>query len=80
MFVRSIDDLSDAAVEQILTRADQLLRKRAKPEWRGVVVGLVFLEASLRTRTGFAAAAARLGASTVEIFEPRHSLVSMPES
>ena len=43
-------------------------------------VGLVFFEASLRTRVGFCAAATRLGAGTVEVYEPRASAVSMPES
>lgn len=43
-------------------------------------VGLVFFEPSLRTRVGFAAAASRLGLSTVEVYEPRAGAASMPES
>jgi aspartate carbamoyltransferase catalytic subunit len=44
------------------------------------VVGLAFLETSLRTRVGFAAAAARLGATSVEVLDVRQSTTSMPES
>lgn len=44
------------------------------------VLGLAFYADSLRTRAGFAAAAARLGARTVAVFERRHDAMSEPES
>jgi aspartate carbamoyltransferase catalytic subunit len=80
MFVRSVGDLTDAAVDSILTRAEDHRARRVSVDHTGTVVGLVFLETSLRTRVGFAAAAARLGAATVEVLDQRHSPVSMPES
>lgn len=43
-------------------------------------MGLLFLEASLRTRVGFAAAAARLGGQSIDIAERRGSAVAMPEA
>ncbi len=43
-------------------------------------MGLLFLEASLRTRVGFAAAAARLGGQSIEIADRRASEVAMPEA
>ena len=42
-------------------------------------MGLLFLEASLRTRVGFAAAAARLGGQSIDIAERRGNAVAMPE-
>jgi len=47
---------------------------------RPPLVGLLFLETSLRTRVGFAAAAARLGGQSIEIAERRASEVAMPEA
>jgi aspartate carbamoyltransferase catalytic subunit len=78
----SVDDLTDEAIERILSRADEL-RGGSSPtamSGRAVVVGLVFLEASLRTRVGFSAAAARLGWYSLDILEQRSSATSMPES
>ena len=43
-------------------------------------VGLLFYETSLRTRVGFTVASHRLGLNTVEVYEPRHSEISLPES
>jgi aspartate carbamoyltransferase catalytic subunit len=43
-------------------------------------VGLLFLETSLRTRVGFAAAAARLGGQSIDIAERRGNAVAMPEA
>jgi aspartate carbamoyltransferase catalytic subunit len=47
---------------------------------RAPLVGLLFLEVSLRTRVGFAAAAARLGGQAIEVNERRASAMAMPES
>jgi aspartate carbamoyltransferase catalytic subunit len=56
------------------------LRAGAAPELdRPPLVGLLFLETSLRTRVGFAAAAARLGGQSIDIAERRASAVAMPE-
>jgi aspartate carbamoyltransferase catalytic subunit len=46
---------------------------------RPPVVGLLFLESSLRTRSGFAAAAARLSGQSIDILERRPSAVAVPE-
>lgn len=72
-------DLTDAELDEVLARA-AALADGALPERRHGVVGLVFLEASLRTRAGFAAAAQRLGLDVVEVAERRESALSMPES
>jgi len=42
-------------------------------------VGLLFLEGSLRTRVGFAAAAARLGGQFIDVAERRANAAAMPE-
>ena len=84
--LRSIDDLSDQSVGWILERAAS--RRAAAGEGRVAerlldrppLVGLLFLDTSLRTRVGFTAAAARLGGSVAEVLETRYSEVSMPES
>lgn len=79
--VLSIDDLSDAEIRQILERAAELQAGAAGGgEGRSRVVGLLFGETSLRTRVGFAAAAAHLGWHTIDIHERRHSPSSMIES
>jgi aspartate carbamoyltransferase catalytic subunit len=79
--IRSIDDLDDATVDTLLTRARQLQEGcpgRTLPD--GTLIGLLFLDTSLRTRVGFTAAAARLGAAAVTVDAPRSSPRSMPES
>ncbi|MCV7126966.1 hypothetical protein H7I42_05805 [Mycolicibacterium vanbaalenii PYR-1] len=79
--MRTVDALTDTDVDWILSRAEfHRVRPFGLNESRRVVIGLVFLETSLRTRIGFASAAARLGFSAVEVTEARHSAVSMPES
>lgn len=83
--LRSIDDLTDDDVRRVLERAaaherGDPGRHPALPAGRGVVVGLLFLETSLRTRVGFTAAAARLGGSAVGVVLQRASEISMPES
>jgi aspartate carbamoyltransferase catalytic subunit len=76
-----IGDLSDGDLDSILARAGELHSAGGvEPAARRRLVGLVFLEPSLRTRVGFAAAAGRLGWPTVEIQERRHSPTSMMES
>ena len=81
MFVRTVDALTDSDVDWILGRAaSHRSRPFAASGSPRAVIGLVFLETSLRTRIGFASAAARLGHATVEVTEPRHSDISMPES
>lgn len=68
----AISDLSDEEILWILDRA-RALAEGARPDSSiaRAVVGLVFLEPSLRTRVGFAIAAARLGWSAVEVTESR---------
>lgn len=77
----TVSDLSDADLDGILQRAGELCRGGAAhtPRQRRLVA-LLFLEPSLRTRIGFAAAAARLGWQSVEVIERRHSPTSMLES
>lgn len=76
-----IGDLVDDEIDDLLSRAHALQHGSAPVErCRDRVVGLLFLETSLRTRVGFAAAASRLGASFVEVFGQRSSATSMPES
>lgn len=83
--LRSIDDLTDEDVRSVLERAAAHERGDAdsgpaQSIGRGLVVGLLFLEASLRTRVGFTAAAARLGGTAVGVVVQRTSEISMPES
>lgn len=77
----SIDDLDDGAVRSVLDRAASFAGDRPVPMTTGPrVVGLVFLESSLRTRVGFAAAALRLGWHAIDVMDQRSSPTSMPES
>ena len=62
-----VADLTDAELDQILT-GPELGRRLAS----GTVVGLLFLESSLRTRFGFGVAAERLGASALSVGELRY--------
>ena len=62
-------------------RADELRKgEHVRCAAPGRLVGLIFLEPSLRTRVGFSAAAARLGWQTVEVMERRHGEISWKES
>lgn len=81
MILRGIDDLDDEAVDSLLARADQiqLTHEFAQPVRNERVVGLAFLEASLRTRVGFSVAAARLGWHSVEVNAARVGPTSQPE-
>lgn len=63
----AIEDLTDEAIDRILSRA--AAAKMATQ--RGKVVALLFLQSSLRTKAGYAIAAARLGASAIVAEDPR---------
>jgi aspartate carbamoyltransferase catalytic subunit len=62
-----IADLSDADIARVLDGPDP--EKLLPPT---TIVGLLFLEASLRTRYGFASAAVRLGANPLSVTELRY--------
>lgn len=78
----SLRDLNVEDVTQILDRASTFAAAgggavRSRP----TVVGLLFFQPSTRTRIGFAAAAARLGGTTVELNQPKYQPgMSGPES
>jgi aspartate carbamoyltransferase catalytic subunit len=72
-------DLDRASIDAVLALADDLRQGGRPPDHGGALVGLLFLEPSLRTRTGFAAAAARLGARSIEVLELRDGPRSSPE-
>lgn len=78
---RSIDDFDEVEVDRILNRANGFRTRESLPTPPRVppTVGLAFLEASLRTRVGFAVAAARLGWGSVEVDAPRSGPTSQPE-
>ncbi len=77
----TISDLSDEDLDGILQRAGELRRGEAhRAPRQSRLVALLFFEPSLRTRIGFAAAAARLGWQSIEVTERRHSPTSMLES
>ena len=78
---RSIDDFSDDDISWILRRSS-LHRGSAAASLLNdpPVVGLLFLETSLRTRIGFAAAAAKIGGQSLDVVEQRHSAIATPES
>lgn len=79
--IRSVDDLTDDQVRWILSRAAAHHNGSVAPlSPRGPIVGLLFLETSLRTRVGFSAAAFRLGGTALGVFVQRSSDISMPES
>lgn len=79
--VLSVDDWTDADVAHLLERAQHWRTGAlARPRLSAAVIALIFLEASLRTRTGFSAAAQRLHCSVVEVNVARSSATSMPES
>ena len=79
--ILKIADLSMAEVDGILARAGELRRGTAtSPPRVQRVIGLIFLEESLRTRVGFNVAAARLGWSPVEVIERRDGPTTSPES
>lgn len=75
----SIDDLDEHAVGSVLERARRST-EGLRPSDRPRVVGLLFLETSLRTRVGFSAAAHRLGWGPIDVTERRSSEASTIES
>jgi aspartate carbamoyltransferase catalytic subunit len=78
--VAGVGQLRDEVVDGLLGRAASLRDGAAPASYAGSVVSLLFLDTSLRTRVGFAAAAARLRATPVEVLRTRGNAVSMPES
>jgi len=79
--ILTVDDLSDGDVDAILGTARELRARRADdPSGRRRLLSLIFLEPSLRTRVGFAAAALRLGWQTIDVTARRQSPTSMMES
>jgi aspartate carbamoyltransferase catalytic subunit len=77
--VVGVDDLGTEEIRHILSRAAGLRAGAAVRLSRPPLVGLLFLETSLRTRVGFAAAAARLGGQSIDVAERRGNAVAMPE-
>lgn len=75
-----IDDLNDGEIDSILNRAASLAGGAAPRDLGRRTAGLVFLDTSLRTRVGFAAAAWRLGMVPLEVLDRRANASSMPES
>ena len=75
-----VASLKSAEISALLARAGELT-EGAAPAGGARQLGLAFFEPSLRTRTGFAAAANRLGwPAPIEVLERRSSEISMPES
>ena len=74
-----VDDLGTEEIRHILLRATGLRAGAASELARPPLVGLLFLETSLRTRVGFAAAAARLGGQPIDIAERRGNAAAPPE-
>lgn len=75
-----VDDLTDREADAILRRAAELLdgAPAATPTRR--VLATAFFEESLRTRVGFATAAARLGWAAVPVDARREGALSSAES
>jgi len=81
VIITTVADLSDGFIDTVLDRASALADgspPTAAPP--GSVLGLLFLDTSLRTRVGFAAAAGRIGMAVVEVGAPRANERSAPES
>lgn len=63
-----LDAFSEEAIRQLLARSHELHKQgKAKPPGKRFSLGLLFIEDSLRTRFGFAEAAARLGGVSFDI-------------
>lgn len=79
----AIDDLDNAAIDCILARARELDHDRTlagDSPIRPALLGLLFIQPSLRTRVGFTAAAARLGWQTASVLDQREGAPSVSES
>lgn len=72
-------DLSHAQIGSLVSRSLAIAAGAKASATPGRVVGLAFLEASLRTRVGFAVASNRLGWSAVDVWSPRQSPTSNAE-
>lgn len=70
-----LEDLSDAALERVLERARQLQRHPLGRQLEGKVVGLVFMNPSLRTLASMQAGVAQLGGSSFVITPGQSSWV-----
>lgn len=77
--VAGVDDLGTEQIPHILSRATALRAGAPSRLPRPPLVGLLFLESSLRTRVGFAAAAARLGGQSIDVVERRGNAAAVPE-
>jgi aspartate carbamoyltransferase catalytic subunit len=66
----SIEDLTPDDVQDVFARS-RALEAGARPVSGPGTAGLLFLSSSLRTRVGFAAAAARMGLTPIDIHELR---------
>lgn len=78
-----IDDLDRDEILALLDRAEHFRRERPRPPLplEGRVVGLFFFQPSTRTRLGFHAAAARVGATAIELTTTKYEAgMSAPES
>lgn len=77
-----MNDLGPNGVERILNRAVKHVRSRAKTVLpHKPVVGLLFFQASTRTRVGFAVATERIGGASIELWDTKHQpSMSSPES
>jgi aspartate carbamoyltransferase catalytic subunit len=72
--ILSVSDLDRGAIEEVLGAAGLIAAGNyEEPARCGRIVALVFFEESLRTRVGFAAAAARLGIATVAVDAVKHT-------
>jgi aspartate carbamoyltransferase catalytic subunit len=67
-----IGDLSMDEIEAVVERA-RGIEAGEVAQSDGFVAGLLFLGPSLRTRVGFASATARMGGSSIDVYEPRWS-------
>lgn len=70
-----LDDLSDAALERVLERARRLQRHPLGRQLAGKVVGLVFMNPSLRTLASMQAGVAQLGGASFVITPGQSSWV-----
>jgi aspartate carbamoyltransferase catalytic subunit len=76
----SVDDLSNSDIDVILDQARAFAASSLSIDSQRRVLGLLFLEESLRTRVGFGSAAIRLGWSPQTIDTLRVGPTSMAES
>lgn len=76
----SVDDLIETEVDAILGRASELVDGAQPAGPTRLVLATAFFEESLRTRVGFAAAAAALGWATVSVDARREGASSSAES